>query len=490
MSIQVATEWETVIGLEIHVELSTDAKVWCGCSTAFGEEQNTNVCPVCLGLPGTLPVLNEKALDYTIRTGLALNCEIARYSRFDRKSYYYPDLPKAYQISQNEYPLCRNGYVEFEVDGEVRRCGIRQIHLEEEAGKSVHSGDNIMDSDFTLLDYNRAGVPLIEIVTAPDIRSPREARIFLEHLRTILRYLDVSDCKMQEGSLRCDANVSLRPKGSTEFGTKTEVKNMNSFRAVERALEYEVMRQRDLLENGEKVVQETRHWNEATGTTMSMRGKGTSYRYLIDPDLPPLHLTDEHIAAIRADLPELPNARRERFISQYGLPAYDAGVLTAQKQTADFYEEVVARFDDAKMVSNWIMGEVLRLQNEAGGEDAPIPITAEAMAELLTLVKKGTIGANVGKEVLEEMYATGKSPAAIVKERGLEQISDADELSRIVGEVIEENPDPVASYLGGKEQAIGFLVGQVMKKTRGKANPKIVNELLREALGKLQDGNA
>lgn len=484
MTTRVATEWETVIGLEIHVELSTQAKVWCGCSTAFGQDQNTNVCPVCLGLPGSLPVLNEKALEYIIRTGLALNCDIARYSKFDRKSYFYPDLPKAYQISQYDMPLCTNGRVDFEVDGTKRSCGITQIHLEEEAGKSVHAGENIIESDYTLVDYNRAGVPLIEIVTAPDIRSPEEARVFLEHLRTVIRYLDVSDCKMQEGSLRCDANVSLRPKGSSAFGTKTEVKNMNSFRAVERALEYEVMRQRDLLENGESVVGETRHWNEATGTTMSMRGKGAEYRYIVDPDLPPLRLTDEQIATVRTTLPELPNARRARFISEYELPAYDAGVLTAQKQTADFYEAVVAHFNDAKMVSNWVMGEVLRLQNEIGGEDAPIPLPPAALAELLALIQKGTIGGNVGKEVLEEMYATGKNATAIVKERGLEQISDTGELERLVQEAIEENPDPVASFLAGKEQAIGFLVGQVMKKSRGKANPQVVSGLLKEALSK------
>lgn len=487
MSTNVATTWEAVIGLEIHVELATKAKAWCGCSTAFGQKENTNVCPVCLGLPGALPVLNEKALEYIVRTGIALNCDISTVSKFDRKSYYYPDLPKAYQISQNDLPLCRNGHVVYELDGEERTCRIEQIHLEEEAGKSIHAGDNIMDSDFTLVDYNRSGIPLIEIVTAPDIRSPEEARLFLEHLRTILRYLDVSDCKMQEGSLRCDANVSLRPAGSDTFGVKTEVKNMNSFRAVQRALEYEVARQRDLLENGEEVVEETRHWSEASGSTHSMRTKEVAYGFLIDPDLPPLHLTEEQIARYGADLPELPHDRRKRFVSKYDLPTYDAGVLTAQKQVADFYEEVVELFADPKMVSNWIMGEVLRLQNEIGGEDATIPVTPAALAELLQLVKKGTIGANVGKEVLEEMFESGKSAGQIVEERGLEQISDTSELQRMVQEVIDENPDPVASFLGGKEQAIGFLVGQVMKKSRGKANPKVANELLREALQKMSE---
>lgn len=488
MTTRVATEWEAVIGLEIHVELSTESKVWCRCSTEFGKAPNTNVCPVCLGLPGALPMLNEKALEYTIRAGLALNCDITRYSKFDRKAYFYPDLPKAYQVSQFDLALCKNGRVDFEVDGETKSCGIIQIHLEEEAGKSIHSGESIIDSDYTLVDYNRAGIPLIEIVSAPDLRSPEEARVFLEHLRTTLRYLDVSDCKMQEGSLRCDANVSLRPKGSTTFGNKTEVKNMNSFRAVQRALEYELMRQQDLLENGEEVKGETRHWNEATGTTQSMRSKEVPFSagYVIDPDLPPLSVSQELIDTVQAALPELPGAKRSRFISEYDLPAYDASVLTAQKVTADFYEAVVALFNEPKMVSNWVMGEVLRLQNEAGAEeDSPIPLTPEALAELLTLVKKATIGANVGKEVLEEMFKTGKSAAAIVKERGLEQISDTSALEEMVQQVIAENPDPVASFLSGKEQAIGFLVGQVMKLSRGKANPKVVGELLRDALSRL-----
>lgn len=482
-----ATAWETVIGLEIHAELLTDAKIWCGCSTQFGNEQNTNVCPICLGLPGTLPVLNQKAVEYTIRAGLALSCEIAAFSKFDRKNYFYPDLPKAHQVSQDDQPFCVNGQVEFEIDGKTYRVGINRVHLEEEAGKSVHSGDNILGSEFTLIDYNRAGVPLIEIVTEPDIRSPEEARVFLENLRTILRYAGVSDCKMEEGSLRCDANISLRPRGSTEFGAKVEIKNMNSFRSVQRALEYEMLRQQEVLESGGVVQRETRHWDDAKGRTVAMRTKeeADDYRYFPDPDLPPVIVEREWVEAIRAELPELPQARRRRFVEEYGLPAYDASILTTEKSLADFYEATVAEFAEPKTVSNWIMGEVLRLLNETGRTPDDIPIEPNALAELLTLVKKGTIGANVGKEVLEEMFKSGKRAADIVKERGLEQISDTEQLKEIVAEVIAENPGPVQQYLGGKETVIKFLVGQVMKKTRGQANPTLANELLEAALKEL-----
>ncbi|MBO2522161.1 MAG: Asp-tRNA(Asn)/Glu-tRNA(Gln) amidotransferase subunit GatB [Clostridia bacterium] len=476
--------YEVIIGLEIHAELLTDSKIWCGCSTRFGADANTQVCPICLGLPGTLPVLNERALELAVKAGLALGCEINRFSKFDRKNYFYPDLPKAYQISQYDLPLCRNGAVEFEANGEIRRVRINRVHLEEEAGKSVHSGDNIMGSEYSLIDYNRGGVPLIEIVTEPDLRSPEEARLFMEKLRTILLYAGVSDCRMEEGSLRVDANISLRPFGETELRERAEVKNLNSFRALQRALEYEVRRQSAILDAGQRVEQDTRHWNDQKGVTISMRSKedAEDYRYFPDPDLVPVVLTEEQIETWRRELPELPDQKAARFISQYGLPAYDARVLTSSKAMADFFEAAVERFGEPKTVSNWVMVEVQRLVNEAGIEFDALPIGPGDLAGLLELVKRGTISNNVGKEVLEEMFKTGKSAADIVKERGLEQISDTGELEAIVEQVIAENPGPVQDVRDGKEKAIGFLVGQVMKLTKGKANPKMVNELLRQKL--------
>lgn len=486
----VLSKYEVVIGLEIHAELLTESKVFCGCGTEFGKEPNTQVCPVCLGLPGTLPVLNRKALELAAKAGLALNCQIARFSKFDRKNYFYPDLPKAYQISQYDLPLAYGGWVEFEVDGVQRRVGITRVHLEEEAGKSLHSGENILGSEYSLLDYNRAGIPLIEIVTEPDLRSPEEARVFLEHLRTILLYTGVSDCRMEQGSLRCDANISLRPAGSTAFGTKTEVKNLNSFRAVQRALEYEVKRQAAILDAGGRVEQETRHWSEQRGVTVAMRSKEDAhdYRYFPDPDLVPVVLTDEEIEAWRDELPELPGEKRKRFQEEYGLPPYDAAVLTQSMAVADFFESVVGLHDDPKTVSNWVMGEVLRLLNEAGIEMEQARLRPEDLADLLDLVAKGTVSHSVAKEVFEEVFKTGKSPAEIVKEKGLEQISDASELEALIEQVIAENPGPVQDVLSGKEKAIGFLVGQLMKATRGKANPQRANELLRKKLASMKQG--
>lgn len=480
----VRSKYETVIGLEVHVELHTKTKIFCGCSTSFGAPPNTHTCPICLGHPGVLPVLNRQAVEYAMKAAMALNCTIATHAKFDRKNYFYPDLPKAYQVSQGKFPFCVNGAVEFELDGRVRRVGIARVHLEEEAGKSVHSGDNILGSEFSLLDYNRSGVPLIEIVTKPDLRSPEEARVFLETVRSILRYTGVSDCKMEEGSLRCDANISLRPKGATTFGTKTEVKNMNSFKAVQRALEYEVIRQRELLEAGEPVIQETRHWNDAQGRTVSMRSKeeAADYRYFPDPDLVPVVLDAAWIESLRREIPELPLAKQRRFVAQYGLPEYDASVLTAERPLADFYEAVVAEFPEPKIVSNWVMGELLRLLNESGREASEIPVAPAALAELLSLVKKGTISGSIGKEVFEEMFKTGKGAAEIVKERGLEQISDAGALQEVIAAVLDENPGPVQQYLDGKETVIQFLVGQVMKKTRGKANAGLAKEMLQAAL--------
>lgn len=478
------TEYEVVIGLEIHAELLTDAKVWCGCSTAFGAAPNTQVCPVCLGLPGSLPVLNRQAVAYAIKAGLALNCSIAPTARFDRKHYFYPDLPKAYQVTQDDVPLCGRGYVEFELNGETRRVGIHHIHLEEEAGKSMHAGDRLMDAEFSLIDYNRGGIPLIEIVTEPDIRSPEEARVFLESLKSILEYTQVSDCKMEQGSLRCDANISLRPKGSEQFGNKAEIKNLNSFRAVQRALEYEVRRQTELLERGEPVAAETRHWDEAKGVTVMMRTKDEEddYRYMPEPDIPPLEIDPAWVDELRAELPELPRAKQRRFVEQYELPEYDAGVLTADAKVADFYEACVAAYGRPKVVSNWIMGEFLRLLREDGVEVTDVPLTPAGLAELLGLVDKGVISGSIAKEVFEEMFRSGKQAGAIVKERGLEQISDEGQLAAIVDQVIAEHQDAADNVRAGEMKAIGFLVGQVMQKTKGKANPKLVNELLRARL--------
>lgn len=477
-------EWEVVIGLEIHAELRTHSKIFCGCSVEFGAEPNTHVCPVCLGLPGSLPVLNEKAVEYAVKAGLALHCEIARFCKWDRKNYFYPDLPKAYQISQYDLPICRHGYLDVEAGGQVRRIGITRVHLEEDAGRSVHLGASIIDSPFTLLDYNRSGVPLVEIVTEPDLRSPEEARRFVEELKRILEFIGVSDVKMEEGSLRCDANISVRPAGSDHLGTKTEMKNIGSLRAIERALEYEASRQIAVIQSGGQVVQETRHWDDVAGVTRGMRSKeeANDYRYFPDPDLVPLVLSLEQVEQWRKELPELPAARQSRFVDQYGLPAYDAAVLTSSRTLADFFEETVRLLPDPKMVSNWVMGEVLRLLKAENKELEQSALTAAGLAELLRLVKEGVINAASGKEVLEEVFHSGEAPAKIIDRRGLRQISDLDHLRAVVRQVIEANPDAVASFRQGKEKALGALVGQVMRETKGKANPKLVNELIRELI--------
>ncbi|NLY55778.1 MAG: Asp-tRNA(Asn)/Glu-tRNA(Gln) amidotransferase subunit GatB [Firmicutes bacterium] len=477
-------KYETVIGLEVHAELRTDSKLFCGCSTKFGADPNGQTCPVCLGMPGALPVLNKKAVDYAIEAGLALNCEIQEYSKFDRKHYFYPDLPKAYQCSQFDFPLCKNGKVTIHVNGVTKDIGINRIHLEEEAGKSVHSGDNILGSDYSLEDFNRGGIPLIEIVSEPDMRSPEEAYAYLTTLKSILQYTGVSDCKMEEGSLRCDANISLRPVGSTEFGTKVELKNLNSFRAVQKALEYEQQRQARLLDKGEPIIQETRHWDETTGKTHSMRTKeqADDYRYFPDPDLVPLIVSPEWIEEVRARLPELPPAKFERFVREYGLPEYDANLIIATKAQADFFEATVALYNDPKTVSNWMMGELTRLLKTSGQEIEDCKVTPELLAKLLTLVDNGTISGTAAKSVLEEVFATGKDPELIVQEKGLAQISDTAELEKIVAAVIAANPASVEDYRNGKDKALGFLVGQVMKETKGRANPKLVNELLRKQL--------
>lgn len=477
--------YEAIIGLEVHAELKTESKAFCGCSTAFGAEPNTHVCPVCLGLPGVLPVLNRKVVEYTIKAALALNCEIASFSKFDRKNYYYPDLPKNYQISQYDLPLASRGYLTIQVDGQPRRIGIRRVHMEEDAGKLVHvTGPD--GREYSLVDYNRTGVPLMEIVSEPDIRTPEEARAYLEKLKAILEYTEVSDCKMEEGSLRCDVNVSVRRRGQKEFGTKTELKNMNSFRAVQRALQYEIQRQIEVLEEGGEIVQETRMWDEAKGVTASMRGKeeAQDYRYFPEPDLVPLVIDREWVESIRQQLPELPDARRERLIKEYGLPPYDAGVITSSKALAEFFDATVALYPNPKVVSNWIMGEFLRLLNAHGLEVGQAQVTPQGLAELLRLQDQGTISGKIAKAVFEEMFTTGKAPGQIVKEKGLVQISDPQVIEGIVKEVVANNPTVVQDYLSGKEKALAFLVGQVMKQTKGKANPGLVNQILRETLAR------
>jgi aspartyl-tRNA(Asn)/glutamyl-tRNA(Gln) amidotransferase subunit B len=478
-----STKYETVIGLEVHVQLNTESKIFCGCSTEFGKEPNENTCPVCLGLPGTLPVLNKKVVDYAIMAGLALNCEIAEYSKFDRKNYFYPDLPKAYQISQFDLPVAENGRIEIETDEGIFNIGVTRVHLEEDAGKLIHEG-SIDKSKGSLVDYNRTGVPLIEIVSEPDMRTPAQAKAYLTELKMIMEYLDISDCNMEEGSLRCDANVSLRPVGQEEFGTKAELKNMNSFSAVEKGLEYEVKRQRQILDEGGEVVQETRTWDESLNKTISMRGKEEAhdYRYFPEPDLVPLEIDEAWKEEMQEQIPELPREKYKRFISELGLPEYDAGVLTGNKDMAVFFEEVLKDYDDPKNLSNWMMGEFLRLLNENNQAPFESGVTPINLAKMLKLIDQDVISGKIAKEVFEKMYNNGSDPETIVEEEGLKQISDEDELENIVDGIIADNPDAVEDVKNGKDRAIGFLVGQVMKETRGKANPGLVNQMLRDKL--------
>src|SRR6056297_736011 len=475
--------YETVIGLEVHVQLDTNSKIFCSCSTEFGSEPNTNTCPVCLGLPGTLPVLNKKAVDYLVMTGLALNCEIATYSKFDRKNYFYPDLPKAYQISQFDLPLAKDGFIEVETEEGTHKIGITRIHLEEDAGKLIHEG-SIDKSSGSLVDYNRTGVPLAEIVSEPDIRTPVQAREYLNYLKKTLEYLGVSDCNMEEGSLRCDANISLRARGEKEFGTKVELKNMNSFKAIEKALAYEQKRQRKVIDAQEKIVQETRTWDEDKGKTISMRGKeeANDYRYFPEPDLVPLEINKEWENEIEEQLPELPAVRKKRFIEEYDLPEYDADVITDSRKLADLFEECVSEYEDAKEVSNWIMGEFLRLVNEEKMEIENTKITGHLLGKMLKMMEEGVISSKIAKTVFEEMFYTGKDPEEIVEEKGLKQISDEDKLEKLVEEIIEDNPDVIEDIRNGKDKAIGYLVGQVMKETKGKANPQMVNEMFRDKI--------
>jgi aspartyl-tRNA(Asn)/glutamyl-tRNA(Gln) amidotransferase subunit B len=473
---------EVVIGLEVHVELHTRTKAFCSCPNEFGSEPNTNVCPVCMGLPGVLPVLNRTMLEYALRAGLALGCEIAQFSKFDRKNYYYPDLPKNYQISQYDLPLCRNGYLDIEVEGAgVRRIGITRVHMEEDAGKLVHGEAG---ANYSLVDTNRCGVPLLEIVSEPDLRTPEEARTYLEKLKAILEYIDVSDCKMEEGSLRCDANVSVRPAGTTVLNPKSEVKNMNSFRAVQRALAAEAERLCDILAGDGRFVLETRAWDEAAGVTVQMRIKeeASDYRYFPDPDLVPLVIGPDLVEQVGAELPELPAARKLRFMADYGLPPYDAGVLTSSRALADFYETCVAAYHDQKAVSNWVMGEFLRLLKAHNLEVRAARLTPAHLVELLELMDKGTISGKIAKTVFEEMFVSGRRAREVVEAGGLVQISDEGALGAVVQQVLDANPGVVEDFRSGKEKALTFLVGQVMKATRGQANPQLVNKLIRERL--------
>ena len=476
--------WEAVIGLEVHVELATSSKMFCSCSTTFGAPPNSQVCPVCLGLPGVLPVPNRGAVELGIRAALALNCRIATYSKFDRKNYFYPDMPKNYQISQYDLPLATDGYLEIPTGEGSKRVRIRRLHLEEDTGKSMHAADDIVTARYSLLDFNRAGIPLAEIVSEPDMCTPEEARLYLEKLKAIMQYCGISDCRMEEGSLRCDINVSVRRPGE-EAGTRTEIKNVSSFRGVERALVYEIARQIERREAGEEIEQETRHWDEGAGRTATLRSKeyAHDYRYFPDPDLPPLVIDPAWIEDIRRHLPELPDARRERYMRELGLPRYDASVITSSRALAEFFEEACRLYPQSKTVSNWVMGELRRYLNERDLDPEQIPMTPERLAELLRLVDAGTVNLRVAKQVFVEMAETAKPAAEIIKEKGLQQVSDEDVIARAVEEAIAANEQVVADYRKGKDKALGFLVGQVMKASRGKANPQLVNRLLQEKLG-------
>jgi len=482
MSTQTATQtqYEVVVGLEVHAQLKTASKIFCGCSTKFGAAPNTQTCPICLGMPGVLPVLNRRVLEMAVKTGLALHCQISPYSRFARKNYFYPDLPKGYQISQYELPLCEHGFLEVAVNDRIKRIGIRRIHMEEDAGKNLHEGLEAASH----VDLNRAGVPLLEIVSEPEIRSVDEAVAYLRALRDILIYLDVCDGNMEEGSLRCEPNLSLRPVGQKEFGTRVELKNINSFRFVQKAMEYELRRQEKVLREGGRVVQETRLWNTEKEITVVMRGKEEAhdYRYFPEPDLVPLIIPQELIEEVRKTLPELPDAKRDRFVREYGIPVYDAEVLTTSKDLAHYFEACVEAYPQPKTVSNWIMTELLRELKYSGHEIVDCPIPPDRLAGLLKMIDHGTISGKIAKTVFEEMYRSGRPAEEIVKEKGLIQISDEGALEALIDEVLQSHPNERESYRQGKSQLLGFFVGQVMKRSQGKANPGKVNELLKKKL--------
>ena len=475
-------DYEAVIGLEVHAELSTKSKIFCSCSTEFGGDPNTHCCPICMAMPGTLPVLNEKVVEYAVKAGLATNCEISRNSKNDRKNYFYPDLPKAYQISQYDMPLCENGYVEIETENGTKKIRLLRIHIEEDAGKLNHDPYR----GGSLVDLNRAGVPLIETVSMPDLSSSAEAEAYLRKLKSIFEYIEVSDCKMQEGSLRADVNVSIRKKGDTKLGTRTEMKNMNSFKSIVRAIEYEINRQVDVLDNGGVVSQESLRWDDALGKTFPMRDKedAQDYRYFPDPDLVAIRLSDEYIEEIRRNLPELPESRRKRYIEEFKLPEYDAKMITASKYLSNMFEKAVEICNNPKSVSNWIMSDISRILNEKELEPSEIPFTAEELGELVVLIDKGTISSAIAKKVLDELFVNPKSPQKIVEEKGWVQISDEGAIKEVVLRVLENNQQSVADYKAGKDKALGFLVGQAMKETKGKANPQMLNKMFLDELKK------
>ena len=477
-------KYEAVIGLEIHCELKTKTKIFCGCATGFGAEQNTHVCPVCLGLPGVLPTVNKRVVEFGIKAGLATNCTINKYSKFDRKNYYYPDLPKNWQTSQYDLPIAEHGWGDIDVDGEKKRIRLTRIHMEEDAGKLVHSGTTIKDSATSNVDYNRTGVPLLEIVSEPDLRSAEEARAYMEKIKAIMEYIDVSNCRMEEGNLRADINVSLRPVGTKELGTRTEMKNINSFKNLEDAINYEIERQEEVLEDGGHVVQETRTFDPARGITLSMRSKENAhdYRYMPEPDLPPIVTSEETIEKYRSELPELPDARCARLEKEYGLSDYDAGIITSSRAMAEYFDAVVATGADPKLAANWIMGDLAKNLNEDGIDITKSPVSAERLGKMIGLIMKDTISGKIAKKVFKEMWTNEDEPEKIVKDKGLVQITDTGAIEAAVDAAIAANPKAVEEYKGGKKKAIGALVGQVMKATRGKANPQMVNKMLAEKL--------
>lgn len=473
-------DYEMIIGLEVHAELSTKTKIYCGCSTEFGQDPNTHCCPICTGMPGVLPVLNEKVVEYAVKAGLATNCEISRFSKQDRKNYFYPDLPKAFQTSQYDLPLCTKGHLDFKVNGEDKTVGITRIHIEEDAGKLIHddfTGD-------TLVDMNRCAVPLIEIVSEPDIRSADEAVMYMQTLKSILEYLEVCDCKMQEGSLRCDVNLSVRKKGETKFGTRTETKNLNSFKAIHNSIEYEAARQIEEIENGGIILQETRRYDDVKGYGYAMRSKEDAhdYRYFPEPDLAPIVLSDEYIDNIKKSLPEMPHIKKERYIKELGLSEYDAEQIVSSKETATFFEEAYSICNNPKAVANWIMSDFAKMLNEEEITISDSKVTAKNLASLIKLIDTNVISSAIAKKVFIEMFKEGKDAKDIVEEKGLKQVTDEGAILEIVKKVVDANPQSVSDYKAGKDKAIGFLVGQIMKESRGKANPQIVNKLLLEIL--------